>query len=373
MSCFIVRSENLFEIEDDLVCFVQQGSLNGIKDYINKTSGITKHTLEDSIKVAIQEGEIEITRFLVDIGCKEMKGKWSADIYNPLGSATHYGKKELIDLFLDNGLFDNIGFNNYEPSSVITVTQWLSRELIDCSLNDIDMFKFILTKKQIIESISDWHSFLYDIGGKENPEFAEIIFQKDVNPKSCDAISGLCQAVTKGYFKTAQAFLDHGVPINGKNCSQQTPIHVAVEERNIEAVKFLLAQGADINIQDNQGKTALHYALHLGLFDIVHLLVDKGASVSIKDSEGKSPHDYLQEMYEYEKELFKDGERCKEELRKLIRVNLSDQECKLGLKEIYENFRNGLLPLVSNFKTIDEKSYTLDELFDDPPSLWQEI
>ncbi len=146
--------------------------------------------------------------------------------------------------------------------------------------NDVEMFKFLITKDDRFDSNKKW--ILYHIMG-ESPVFTEIMLKHGVNADEYifNGQSFLFYAIRKGNAESVNHFLDYSEKIE----PQYKQLFKAIEQSNAERIKTLIAKGVDINKTISGGLTPLCWAAYLGKYDMAKLLIENKADVNIKMSD----------------------------------------------------------------------------------------
>lgn len=173
------------------------------------------------------DGSNKVAQLLIEKGAKLLKKNKYGSL--PIYNAIWYGRVDMIDLFLKNGIDVNFqskpdGPNLFMLSSNIATYNNMNKK------DSIEVAKFLLSK------------------GANN---------------DCNLRSGV------------------------------TALHIACKSGNTEHVKFLIDMGFNINKQDIEGNTPLHYAAKYCYIETFNMLLTLGARVDIKNNDQYTIDEFL--------------------------------------------------------------------------------
>ena len=226
--------------------------------------------LESSlIPDAIEENNIEMVKYLISIG-QDVNAQIFADggwINSPMKVAAQNGNIEIAKLLIDEGanlnssddyIYNAIDYGNYD----------IAKLLID---NDVFNLNTNTTKEQAIELAKKQKYY----------EMEKLLSSEDSN--NIDGYDELMNAVSKGDMKALEKLIKDDTDLN-KQYDNITPLNLAAARNDKEMVKFLVEKGADINLEDGYGYTPLMKAIdyyNIGLAkNIIDLKPDLNAVCS---------------------------------------------------------------------------------------------
>ncbi|PCG18900.1 ankyrin repeat domain-containing protein [Brachyspira sp. G79] len=236
--------------------------------------GDSKETL---IPEAVRENNIEMVKYLLSIGQdidaqRFYDGFW---VDSPLKVAAENGYIEMAKFLIDEGANLNsaddymlYAYNNYD----------ITKLLVD---NDIFNLNTNTTREEAITLAknSKYH------------EIEKLLSSEDSN--NIDGYDELMNAISKGDMKELEKLIKDDTDLN-KQYDNITPLGLAAARNDKEMVKFLVEKGADINLEDGYGYTPLIIAMkyrNIGLVkDIIDLKPDLNAICS---ATGDTPLTYL--------------------------------------------------------------------------------
>ena len=242
--------------------------------------------LESSlIPDAIEENNIEMVKYLISIG-QDVNAQIFADggwINSPMKVAAQNGNIEIAKLLIDEGanlnssddyIYNAIDYGNYD----------IAKLLID---NDVFNLNTNTTREQAIELAKKQKYY----------EIEKLLSSEDSN--NIAGYDELMNAVSKGYMKALEKLIKDDTDLN-KQYDNITPINLAAARNDKEMVKFLAEKGADINLEDGYGYTPLIIAIkyrNIGLAkNIIDLKPDLNAICS---ATGDTPLTYLVNANKY--------------------------------------------------------------------------
>ncbi|MDA0079922.1 ankyrin repeat domain-containing protein [Brachyspira hyodysenteriae] len=236
--------------------------------------GDSKETL---IPKAVQENNIEMVKYLLSIGQdidaqRFFDGFW---VDSPLKVAAENGYIEMAKFLIDEGANLNsaddymlYAYNNYD----------ITKLLVD---NDVFNLNTNTTREEAIKLVKDGKYY----------EIEKLLLSEDSN--NIDGYDELMNAISKGDMKALEKLVKDDTDLN-KQYDKITPLGLATARNDKEMVKFLVEKGADINLEDGYGYTPLIIAMkyrNIGLAkDIIDLKPDLNAICS---ATGDTPLTYL--------------------------------------------------------------------------------
>ena len=234
---------------------------------------------------AIEENNIEMVKYLISIG-QDVNAQIFADggwINSPMKVAAQNGNIEIAKLLIDEGanlnssddyIYNAIDYGNYD----------IAKLLID---NDVFNLNTNTTKEQAIELAKKQKYY----------EIEKLLSSEDSN--NIDGYDELMNAVSKGDMKALEKLIKDDTDLN-KQYDNITPLNLAAARNDKEMVKFLVEKGADINLEDGYGYTPLMKAIdyyNIGLAkNIIDLKPDLNAICS---ATGDTPLTYLVNANKY--------------------------------------------------------------------------
>jgi uncharacterized protein len=194
---------------------------------------------------AIKAGDLEAMRAQVRADPELLHARHEIGVSAVL-LAAYYGRKEAVELLLDEGA-------------------------------DLDIFDAsALGRLDRIETLA-----------QENNEC--------INATATDGFSPLGLASFFGHKAVVEWLLVHGAEANraSQNEMRVCPLHSAVANRNADEAQaiaeVLLAHGAEVNAPQAGGWTPLHQAAAQGHLALANLLLAHGADVNARNEEGETP------------------------------------------------------------------------------------
>jgi ankyrin repeat protein len=195
---------------------------------------------------AAAAGDVEAVRFLVDQG---VSAETCAPLWTPLIAASFFGRKEVIDLLLEQGA---------------AIDQPEERE----------------GATPLVAAI---------VAGE--PEVAAYLVERgaDVNHRMKEGSGPLLIAAMQGDAGLTAKLLEKGPPVDGATAHGETPLMFAVDCGSVETARILVAAGADINAQTHSGDTPLMFAAGRGHTETALWLLENGARCDHQCRNGETP------------------------------------------------------------------------------------
>ena len=181
----------------------------------------------------------------------------------PLVLSAQYGRKHILDYFL----------NNY--SSVVDI-------------NHVATITSITTHKKVHCATALWAA---STGGHLDIVKTLIAHGAEVNKSTLTQSTPLRGASFHGFLEVMECLLRSGAEIDTPNCIGQSPLCIAAMRGKINAVKFLISKGASQSQTTINGYTILHLSATKGRIDVVKYLLSIGMSPMF--SEADSSESYI--------------------------------------------------------------------------------
>ena len=236
--------------------------------------GDSKETL---IPKAVEQNNIEMVKYLLSIGQdidaqRFYDGFW---VDSPLKVAAENGYIEMAKFLIDEGANLNsaddymfYAYNNYD----------IAKLLVD---NDVFNLNTNTTREQAIKLVQDGKYY----------EIEKLLSSEDSN--NIDGYDELMNAISKGDMKALEKLIKDDTDLN-KQYDKITPLGLAAARNDKEMVKFLVEKGADINLEDGYGYTPLIIAMKYRNIDLAKNIVDLKPDLNaICSATGDTPLTYL--------------------------------------------------------------------------------
>jgi len=254
---------------------------------------------------------------------------WGGQPY-PLQVAAEWGRKEIVELLINNGADPNLENPDYDwsalhlaihrdhaPAGHSEVAQLLIARgaIVDiwaaASMGDIDRVQVLLAENpSLIDAKGPNHA--NPLHFASTVEIAELLLTHDADPEARDIYGKTPAAMAAAYGnrrrdvakylmeKTGKSdiFLfcaigeASGVAhcldadpslLNASSTGGETPLNVASLHGQIDVAKLLLDRGADPNLKGRIGHGPMHNAARNGHIEIARLLIDSGADINLRD------------------------------------------------------------------------------------------
>ncbi|AVP87597.1 ANK repeat containing protein [Candidatus Phycorickettsia trachydisci] len=256
-------------VKESIYTATENGYVEVIKWFVTQGVDISK-MCDDSymelISQAVQEGQIDLVRYLFDLGI-------DINYMNLAVSALMSDKPEMIELLSAKGCdFNTLDTNGSNPilsatySGKINSLKYLAEKEVEINLENLDLRN---NPKLTIELIQWLQSQGYDIK-KEGHSLMH-----------CAAYRGKTDII--------EYLLSEGLDVNVKDEEGKTPIYYATKKGRFESIKYLYERGADLKIKDNDENTLMHIAAKKGRMHIIQWLLDQDIPIDVANSEGKTP------------------------------------------------------------------------------------
>ncbi|KAL9115307.1 MAG: hypothetical protein Q9187_007316, partial [Circinaria calcarea] len=187
-------------------------------------------------------------------------------------TASYSGKKEIVQLLLDNGADINAQ-RGHRGSALIEASRSGKKEIVQLLLDN---------GADINAQGGHRGSALIEASRSRQKEIVQLLLDKgaDINAQGGYYGSALIEASRSGEKEIVQLLLDKGADINSQGNFYSNALIAASRLGNKEIVQLLLNNGADINAQGGEFGSALIAALYSGQKEIMQLLLDNGADVN---------------------------------------------------------------------------------------------
>ena len=236
--------------------------------------GDSKETL---IPDAVRGNNIEMVKYLLSIG-QDIDAQIFYDgfwVNSPLKVAAENGYIEMAKFLIDEGANLNsaddymlYAYNNYD----------ITKLLVD---NDVFNLNTNTTKEEAMKLVKDGKYY----------EIEKLLSSEDSN--NIDGYDELMNAVSKGDMKVLEKLIKDDTDLN-KQYDKITPLGLAAARNDKEMVKFLVEKGADINLEDGYGYTPLIISMKYRNIDLVKDIIDLKPDLNaICSATGDTPLTYL--------------------------------------------------------------------------------
>ncbi|MBP5426773.1 MAG: ankyrin repeat domain-containing protein [Clostridiales bacterium] len=316
----------------------KNNDISRLGNLIKKCMPIYANLAKESIKIACDEDNELILKYLVDIGVninQRYENKATLTYYaclrdnvNIVSMLLHHN----VDI-IDDNLIKFVNNHKERKTSELVIKHATSKFLKACEscdesvalgLLDYDMDLVMLKEKglnileiangslEIAMALKRKLSHRLPIAlGRKSTDEALILMEMGVDFDMSDENNKtvLMYAVENGYFNFAKELIRSGVNIDTCDVDGRTILMYASKNNNLELVNMLLDRGLEIEDKDKIGKNALMYAVESGSYKIIWHFVDKGADTMAEDKNGKSILMYALEhkMYGAAKYLLEKG------------------------------------------------------------------
>ena len=236
--------------------------------------GDSKETL---IPKAVEQNNIEMVKYLLSIG-QDIDAQIFYDgfwVNSPLKVAAENGYIEMAKFLIDKGANLNsaddymlYAYNNYD----------ITKLLVD---NDVFNLNTNTTREQAIKLVKDGKYY----------EIEKLLSSEDSN--NIEGYDELMNAISKGDMKELEKLIKDDTDLN-KQYDKITPLGLAAARNDKEMVKFLVEKGADINLEDGYGYTPLIKAMKYRNIALVKDIIDLKPDLNaICSATGDTPLTYL--------------------------------------------------------------------------------
>jgi len=255
-----------------------------------------------ALHFAARDGNLEITRILVDAGADLERP--SANGTRPLLVAIINNHIELASYLLEKGGDVNASDDFYKRTPLFAAVEMRNPDFtrdtpapVPDRRDAMDLIKALLAR-----------------GANPNAQVNTTPFrgfyQVSANWANFDGQTAFIRAALSGDITLMRLLLGHGADPNIKTYQGSTALMAAAgvnwvvaqtysrsNDEYLEAAKLCLEKGADVNAANNQGFTAMHGAANRGFDKMVELLAEHGARLDGKDSQGRTPMMYAEGVF----------------------------------------------------------------------------
>jgi len=263
------------------------GDVGKVRTALNQGTDVDAKWVHDAtpLHFAVGGGKREVIELLIDQGADL---NVSADGLTPLHAAVMAGNTEAIKLLIDKGADVNAsGKSGVRLLGTLEMDIMRTLELLQPGKDEQEAMRLWWeSKRDAVKSLVAMGARIparvvalgASVGLKEMVELS-VNAGADVNARARfrQKKTLLHEAVESGHKELVQYLLDKGADINAKDRRGWTSLHMAAVAGRRELVELLLAGGADFNIGDIRGGTALWYAKEQGNEEIIELLRSHGA------------------------------------------------------------------------------------------------
>lgn len=229
--------------------FIHKRLDNGIIEYHEENL-----TYAHPIKLAIEQGHINIVKYLLDNGVdvnQKVFGVLPLE-QNLLLTSIEKRKNEITKLLIERGADVNYANNSYGL--------WTPLSLASCNGND-EIVEILIQKGADINPKSlIFETPIFEAVYNNHPDTVRLLLKKGAC-LSTDFIV-IRTAVYHDRIEMMKLFLDIGIDINQKSpkSPRTTYLMEAVSQGNEDMVEFLIENGADVNYVDMDNRSALSIA-----------------------------------------------------------------------------------------------------------------
>jgi ankyrin repeat protein len=213
------------------------------------------------LDVAVLEGNMEITRFLLERNARSV----NSGIH--IVAAARFGFVDLLQRFVTMG--DDIDMKADNGESPLHVV---------CEYGQVATVQYLCQHGAILYlQDNNGNTSLHVAVSNGHLEVTRFLVEKGSNLCAADASgsTALHIAAKGGYLNIVQYLANNFAPIDRLNAKHETALLVAADEGHEKIVSVLIEQGAGIGVRDVERKTALDIATEKGYTAITQLLKDR--------------------------------------------------------------------------------------------------
>ena len=282
--------------------------------FIFITFSFSLPVLSQEIHSAVQKGDIEKIKTLLEQNPGLINAKDTRQGLTPLHWAAYIGKKDVATLLIEKGADVNVtgqfndtplhysilGSHKSVAEFLISKGAYVNSRFADgktslhfaVSMGKTDMVKMLIENGADID-IRDSSGLtpLYGSVTGSNGEIVNLLMEKglDIDTDSEEGMMMLHEATSHGHKKFVELMIEKGADIRKKNNHGGTLMHSASSGGLTELVISLIKKGAELNNKNIYGLTPLHLAASRGHMQVVKLLVEKGACLKARSNDNSTP------------------------------------------------------------------------------------
>jgi serine/threonine protein kinase len=253
---------------------LQQYLDRGVSINANVGIGYQASSSGSLLHCAIDRGQVEIVKYLLDNGADIDSFSSSSNGFTPLHQAI-------------KASCPKVRINNL---------------VIDCD-RQLQILLYLLDRKANINlKDRDGLTPLMSAVEDQNDRAVEYLLKYGANPHpSIENKSSLWHILVTSNVGShtkntsiasiAQQLILAKIDVNKADNRGDTPLHLASKRKDVEAriIEILLANGARTDLRNNQGETPLISAISISKFETIELLLSRNSEVNISDKDGKTP------------------------------------------------------------------------------------
>ena len=294
--------------EDPFIAACRSGNLEAVKYFVNvkkpkpKPISIYESKLKPGVYftalyVAVQQGHLEVVKFLVKKGWDVNKGR--VDGITPLDVAVDKKRYEVVDYLLSLKKLKKNGDRTVnKPNSLMRGILLYDFEMVEKLADKGASFKvkrngttaeaLVLSQLKMLESLPALYcrrgrSLGCVSGTPVEPVMNESAFfyaSKEIsNPYGESELTAVLRegnlgAFCKEYRKNPKIIDEPILSLKFDPPRMFPPIYMAAQNNHVEMVEFLISAGCNVNQVSGAGYSALYRAAELGNVEVVELLVN---------------------------------------------------------------------------------------------------
>jgi ankyrin repeat protein len=190
-----------------------------------------------------------------------------------LGAAAYGGRREMVELLLNNGA--NVNSKQREYGSALAAA---------AAIGNTEIVELLLDRGADINMKGKYGSPLDSAAHRRQWEVLKLLLDRgaDINAVGGYYGSTLQAASTTGDTEMVELLLDQGADVNLEGGEHGSALAAAAHRGDIETVKILLGRGANINIRGKHGPP-INVAADSEHWEVVELLMDRGADINVTE------------------------------------------------------------------------------------------
>jgi ankyrin repeat protein len=245
-----------------------------------------------AIEWAAQKGDIATVALLIRLGAdvnapNSMGG-------NALAAAAGTGRKDIVQLLLDNGAMDS-GLR-HARGALAAAAGGAHDDIVALLLEHGAEPSAEALQQASFRGKLSTVQLLLDAGAPVSQEAVSNaayqgsidILRKLVDNGGKATTEALNSAAYSGSLEVVQFLIDNGASVNAPE-GVASPLMSATMQGQQEIIRLLLKNGADIDARNEQGGTPLMYAVSSGQPGLVRLLLENGADKNLTSLQGQTP------------------------------------------------------------------------------------